>query len=135
MSHVLRRLVPFSALLVMVVVFVASSQPKSSPHDLLWYLPGDVQNLLHLPTCAVFAAAWCLALPRWRQWRTALLIVLLCVLCGLTDEWHQSFVPGRHADVFDVLHDAIGACVGLVVMRCLPFSPGAPRREPGLERR
>ena len=126
MSHVLRRLAPFSALLVMVLIFVTSSQPKSSPHDLLWCLPGDVQNLLRLSTCAVFAAAWCLALPR-----TALLIVLF----GASDEWHQSFVPGRQADVFDVLRDATGAGLGLIVMRCLPFAPGAPVHEIGLERR
>lgn len=130
MSHVLRRLAPFSALLVMVVIFVASSQPKSSPHDLLWCLPRDVQNLLHLPTYAVFAAAWCLALPR-----TALLIVLLCMLFGASDEWHQSFLPGHQADVFDVLRDAIGAGLGLIVMRCLPFAPGSPAREAGPERR
>lgn len=80
MSHVLRRLAPFSVLLVMVVIFIASSQPKSSPHDLLWYLPGQVQNLLHLPVYAEFFAAWCLALPRWRERRTALLIVLPCVV-------------------------------------------------------
>jgi VanZ family protein len=129
-----RRLAPFSVLLVMVLIFVASSQPKSSPRDLLWYLPGQVQNLLHLPVYAVFSAAWCLALPRWREWRTALLIVLLCVVFGLSDEWHQSFVPGRQADVFDVLRDAIGACIGLIVMRCLPLAPGAPARDPGLDR-
>jgi VanZ family protein len=29
-----------------------------------------------------------------------------------TDEWHQSFVPGRSADVHDWYADAIGALVG-----------------------
>jgi VanZ family protein len=29
-----------------------------------------------------------------------------------TDEWHQSFVPGRSADVNDWYADAIGALVG-----------------------
>jgi VanZ family protein len=31
---------------------------------------------------------------------------------GATDEWHQSFVPGRTADVHDWYADALGACVG-----------------------
>jgi VanZ family protein len=31
---------------------------------------------------------------------------------GATDEWHQSFVPGRSADVRDWFADAIGALLG-----------------------
>lgn len=36
------------------------------------------------------------------------------VLFGATDEWHQSFVSGRYADIFDWLADTTGA--GLVIM-------------------
>ena len=31
---------------------------------------------------------------------------------GATDEWHQSFVPGRSADVHDWFADATGALLG-----------------------
>ena len=41
---------------------------------------------------------------------------VLSVLYGLSDEWHQSFVPGRHPDLLDVLTDAIGAACGLLVV-------------------
>lgn len=41
------------------------------------------------------------------------------VLYGVTDEWHQSFVPGRTPDVRDVLTDGIGAFVGLIVVSWL----------------
>jgi VanZ family protein len=33
---------------------------------------------------------------------------------GASDEWHQSFVPGRSADVHDWYADAIGAAAGTV---------------------
>jgi VanZ family protein len=33
---------------------------------------------------------------------------------GATDEWHQSFVPGRSSDVHDWYADAIGAGMGTV---------------------
>jgi len=36
-------------------------------------------------------------------------------LYGALDEWHQSFVPLRHADFGDAVVDAIGAVVGAVV--------------------
>jgi VanZ family protein len=31
---------------------------------------------------------------------------------GVIDEIHQAFVPGRSADVFDVVADALGAMIG-----------------------
>jgi len=38
--------------------------------------------------------------------------VMLTVAYGVTDEYHQSFVPGRDADVHDIYADAIGAILG-----------------------
>lgn len=48
---------------------------------------------------------------RWRcvDGRAATLAVLLAVGYGVSDEWHQSFVPGRFSDWGDVLADALGA--------------------------
>jgi VanZ family protein len=41
---------------------------------------------------------------------------LIAVGYGVTDEWHQSFVPNRHADVRDVAADAIGALAAAVAV-------------------
>lgn len=38
---------------------------------------------------------------------------LLAIAYGISDEWHQSFVPSRTADGGDVLADAIGACLAV----------------------
>lgn len=44
---------------------------------------------------------------RWIAW-------LLAVMYAVTDEYHQSFVPGRHPAAFDVLvYDNIGAFTSL----------------------
>ena len=40
------------------------------------------------------------------------LVVVLVVLYGLLDEFHQSFVPGRTVEIYDTLADAAGACWG-----------------------
>ena len=41
------------------------------------------------------------------------LIAAVVGLCyGISDEVHQSFVPGREASVFDVLADGVGSVVG-----------------------
>ncbi len=44
---------------------------------------------------------------------------LLTVLYAITDEIHQTFVPGRSGRVTDVLIDAAGAAVGVLVMTWL----------------
>lgn len=41
--------------------------------------------------------------------RAYLLSLLFLSLFALLDEFHQSFVPGRHADVADLLTDFLGA--------------------------
>lgn len=48
------------------------------------------------------------------------LIVLLCGLYGITDEFHQSFVGGRMPDVADVRNDMIGATVWVILVALPP---------------
>jgi hypothetical protein len=40
----------------------------------------------------------------------------IATVYGFTDEWHQSFVPGRTADPRDLLADGVGASLGLGVV-------------------
>ena len=55
---------------------------------------------------------------RWRgvRVRAAALAVLLATLYGVTDEAHQWFVPGRTAEVTDLVADALGAAVAAGVI-------------------
>ena len=39
----------------------------------------------------------------------AIIVVLLCVLFGISDEFHQSFIPGRSVSFWDVVADGFGA--------------------------
>jgi len=41
---------------------------------------------------------------------------VLSVLYAISDEWHQTFVPGRHGRPFDVLVDASGIVIALVLI-------------------
>ncbi|MCK5831984.1 MAG: VanZ family protein [Methylococcales bacterium] len=42
--------------------------------------------------------------------------LFFCSLYGLSDEWHQSFVPGRDADVMDWVADTLGALIALCIL-------------------
>ena len=60
--------------------------------------------------------------------RVAALAVIISVLYGVTDEWHQSFVPGRTADVWDLVKDLAGAVAGAAAC-ALPRPAGARGRK------
>lgn len=41
--------------------------------------------------------------------------VAIASVYGISDEFHQSFVPGRDASVFDLLVNTVGATIAVVV--------------------
>ncbi|WP_409341128.1 VanZ family protein [Paenibacillus sp. MBLB4367] len=51
------------------------------------------------------------ARPGWLMKAAA---VGLCLLYGLSDEYHQSFVPGRMPDMLDIRNDLIGAAIAML---------------------
>ena len=71
-----------------------------------------------------------------RRGRGRMLLALLAVVIfGLLDEWHQSFVPGRVADKWDVLADALGGVAALLAVLLAPRLWKAWRPPRGGERR
>ena len=51
------------------------------------------------------------------SWSAVLGAILISALYGVTDEYHQMFVPGRTFDVLDMAADAIGSVVGASAAR------------------
>lgn len=47
------------------------------------------------------------------------LSLCFCSLYGLSDEWHQSFVPDREADFLDWVADTLGASIALITIQLL----------------
>lgn len=43
--------------------------------------------------------------------KIAFLVIILAILYGISDEFHQSFVPTRSSDIYDVVADASGAII------------------------
>ena len=105
----LRKWLP--ALLTMGVIFWFSSQPSSELPNFDW-ADKLVKKSGHVFEYAILAFWVWYALGmevdrRWLAW-------LLAILYAATDEYHQSFVPGRYPSVWDVLiFDNFGALIGL----------------------
>ena len=96
----------------MALIFFLSSQPQlPSPPDPLADL--IFKKGAHFTVYAVLAVLFRRALPPGR-WIWALSLIST-VLYAASDEWHQSFVPGRHPQLTDVLIDLCGAATGLLI--------------------
>lgn len=93
------------------LIFALSSQ-RHLPHPL--GLSEAIQsNLGHFSVYFVLAALLALALRRsGLTWQRALVAAIaLSTLYGVSDEWHQSFVPGRQPSAADLAVDLVGASV------------------------
>ena len=107
----------------MALIFFLSAQ--STLPDLTSGRP-DLQNIAgHFLAYAglVLLLLWALTGAGVRH--AALWAAAIAVLYGISDEFHQSFVPHRHPDVFDVLTDAAGAVAGLLAWRARRWIAGA----------
>lgn len=91
-------------------------------------VPGRFGSLGHFVGYAVLGALAFMAVRGDGSGRRAVaLAVLFCAVYGITDEFHQSFVPGRSPDVFDWGVDTIGALCGALLVS-LTTSRAARRR-------
>jgi len=74
-------------------------------------------KFLHAGVYGLLGILWVRAFntrPAWRgrRWGLVLIGVTLATLYGLSDEWHQSFVPARTSDWADLLADFVGSVAG-----------------------
>lgn len=76
----------------------------------------QIRKVAHFTIYLVLGLVSYLALPRqWSVKKKMTLIVSLCFIYAITDEFHQSFVPGRSPEVRDVLIDTLGSSVGMSI--------------------
>lgn len=127
LKNLLQRWTP--AVLLMAAIFFFSSRPSTSLPRFTW---GDeiVKKGGHMLGYGLLAATYWhgLGLRAGQQ----PLAWLLAILYAVSDEFHQSFVPGRHPAVLDVLvFDNLGAVLGLLVhthysRKASPFKEQGP---------
>lgn len=102
----------------MAVIFAFSSRStlveiESDTVEKLFY------KISHLVAFAILAWLWWRALSPQREasWLALFATLALTVLYAVSDEYHQSFVPGRHPNTYDVLFDASGALLMILLLR------------------
>lgn len=102
----------------MVLIFVISSleQPPLPMPEFEWF---TIDKLYHFIEYAILGALVARALvkakppivPSQLVWHVA---AVFSILYGASDEWHQTFVPGRFATFADWVADVLGAIGGVL---------------------
>jgi VanZ family protein len=110
MKRLLSLLLP--PLAVMAVIFLLSAQTADPDHPFLEVL---LRKLAHVTEYAVLTLAWVRALHGLLP-TPSLTQVLAGAACislfyAGADEFHQTFVGGRHGTPVDVLIDSVGAAI------------------------
>jgi len=97
------------------IIFYFSSIPKPLPEiDIPFF-----DKALHICEYAVFGLLASRAFknsPRKGFFENfKIMAILISILYGISDEFHQAFVAERHFSVFDMLADGIGGIIGVFV--------------------
>ena len=113
------------ALLWMGLIYWLSSRTGSELGSMFpfvdrWFPWLDGFNFGH------FVAYFVLALLLWwaigsERFSVKLLVIVLCALYGVTDEYHQKFVEGRSPDIIDLRNDTIGATLAMIAISLPPI--------------
>ncbi|HSG18522.1 MAG TPA: VanZ family protein [Anaerolineae bacterium] len=113
------------------VIYFVSAQPKEA--FVRFGLSGALLPIAgHLITYAVLMVLLVIALRvggRLPVEQSCVVAFLLVALFGLSDEYHQSFVPGRTATMWDWLVDLLGA--GLAWLAINRWNGQAHQKPPG----
>jgi VanZ family protein len=114
MKELIKRWGP--AILVMGVIFIASNTsgsniPSFGIFDLM------VKKGGHMLGYAFLAASFFHGLDNGKRTQRSVFTgaVLLAILYAASDEFHQSFTPGRSPAIIDICIDTIGSIIGISV--------------------
>ena len=106
------RFVPPLAL--MALIYFLSAQPDLSTGLGFWDLV--LRKLAHAGVYAALTVLWFRALAPVTS-RALVLAATISFLYAITDEYHQSFVSGRHGSTLDAGIDAIGIGAAVLIVR------------------
>lgn len=104
------------AVLCMAAIFFLSSHPKLPKVPGLWELSfGD--KIEHGIAYGVLGALIWRGLSKQRpKWWQIFATIVLSAAYGYSDEWHQSFVPGRSRDIMDLTADTVGSAIAAIIL-------------------
>jgi hypothetical protein len=111
----------------LIIIFLFSDHPTVTVTTIDW---GDFlfKKTIHFFEFGILFLLFYRAFNKTVDWpsnKIAIWAIILTVLYAISDEYHQSFIPGRTATVRDVMIDSAGAFFAWISLwKLLPKAPG-----------
>ena len=106
-------------LVLMALIFFFSAQPDLNSGLGAWDTIG--RKLIHAATYSVLFLLW------WRALGRVGPAVAITLLYAISDEYHQTFVHGRHGSPLDVAIDMAGVLIAIGLIRRGTLAGRRPR--------
>ncbi len=110
------RFIPPLAL--MGLIYFLSDQPDLSTGLGVWDL--ILRKIAHMSAYAALTLLWLRALGPFTG-RALIWAVAIAILFAISDEYHQTFVEGRHGSPVDVGIDTVGIVIAVLISRTRGF--------------
>ncbi len=115
MAQTIRTISLWLAIGWMVTLFFLSSQSHLPTPDLFAYQDKLFHTLAYGMLGVLLLMSFRYEAPSYTGIQIAL-AAGIASLYGISDEVHQSFVPGREADIFDWVADTVGALTAVLIL-------------------
>jgi VanZ family protein len=101
-----------------LLIFLLSSLSGDKTEKLYLFKHSDkiIHLLEYAVLCFLVSKALSSTLKENVRRYTGLIAVVISLLYAITDEFHQSFVPGRYASMYDIFADGIGAVISQIIL-------------------
>lgn len=104
-----KKLTNYLAVLVWCgLIFILSNSPRITTVD------SQVIDFA-LKKIAHFIEYFILGMLTYRATNNILISISFCILFAVSDEFHQSFIPGREPRVRDVIIDSFGSITAIII--------------------
>ncbi len=104
-------------IILAIVIFVLSSIPKLTPPNLGFELQDKFYHFLVYAVFGFLVARSFFSLQFSDNFHKYYLVfaILFSAIYGLSDEIHQSYVPGRFSSIGDFIADSSGSVIGVLI--------------------
>lgn len=96
-------------------IFFVSSQPQKDIPPLFSFQDVIYHTLAYLILALYFSRALKNTNPNIPALNLIIFTIIFGIVYGISDEFHQSFVPGRSVSGFDLFIDGIGSTAGGII--------------------
>jgi len=114
-----RLLITLAAVGVIVGLSVTPGDDPSADGVFVWLVvvtPPTLQKIMHMVAYAGLAILWMWTFETFPSRRLGIALSLtITVAIGAILEWYQTMVPGRFGSLMDIVLDALGALLGILV--------------------